>query len=87
MSSSKNKTYKLEEWISLSVVIFRMLAVCWSAAAIHEKSSDTVGTLDDVPIDNNTQEVKMFREFASSTKVVLSGLRLFSITKGLILTV
>jgi Trehalose receptor len=85
--SSSKTNYNLEEWVSLSVVLYRVIVICLSTASVNDKATETLEMIDDVPVENYTEEIKSFRDFVTTTKVSLSGLKLFSITKGLILTV
>lgn len=74
-------------WTTLIQLIFRVLTVCFFAAKINENSSKTTAIINTVPVENGVAEIKHFQDFLANTKVFLTGMGLFSLTKGLILTV
>lgn len=71
----------------LAMLASRMISVCYHAASIHEKSMETLELVNSIPVENDMPEIKQFKSFLASTKVLLTAMGYFSLTKGLILTV
>lgn len=85
--ATRHTSDSLPQWISLILLIHRLLAVCYCAAKVADRSSETIAILNCVSPMNSLSEIKHFQEFLSTSKNVLTGLGYFSLTKGLILTV
>lgn len=77
----------LPRWASLILIGYRMLAVCYFAAAVHEKAANTAEIMNTVPVTSNLAEIKHFQNFLTSSRVALTGRGFFALKKGLILTV
>lgn len=87
MFSSPTLTNNIPLWISLFDVSFRLLSVCYLAARVHETAAKTSHIINSVPIGNTVAEIKQFHDFLATTKIALSGMGFFSLTKGLMLKV
>lgn len=73
--------------VALVSFCWRMLMLIFHAAKIHETSSETSRILNEIPADNILPEIRYFREYLATNKVVLTGRGFFALTKRLMLTV
>lgn len=64
-----------------------MFTVCFCAAKVEEKYSDTSKIINALSATCNVKEIKYFQGFLSTSKAVLSGMGFFFLTKGMILKV
>lgn len=78
---------KLYFWVSLSFLITRTLAVSLFASYIHDESKKTYDALRTIPRYSWCIEAYRFSEEIVNETVALSGMKLFHLTRQLILTV
>ena len=77
----------LPEWISIILPLCRMIAVCYFASKINDRSLETIEIINSISVENDMTEIRHFHDFLATTKVALSGMGFFFLTKRLIFTV
>lgn len=85
--SSPTIVDSLPRWASLVLISYRMLAVCFFAAKVHEQASNTAEIMNSIPVANSLSEIKHFHDFLTTSRIALTGMGFFALKKGLILTV
>ncbi|XP_030378343.1 gustatory receptor 5a for trehalose [Scaptodrosophila lebanonensis] len=74
-------------YFSLSFLLIRSLAVLLYVSAVNERANEPLGLLRLVPAATYNEEVARFGNELAGEEVALSGLRFFSVTRKLVLTV
>lgn len=83
--TSAPRADSIPQWVGLIQLSFRMFSVCHFTAKLNEVASRTTQIINGVPVSNNSAEIKQFHDFLTTTKVALTGMGFFSLTKGLML--
>lgn len=73
--------------ITLVSFCWRILMLIFHAAKIHETAMETSRILNEIPAENLVPEIRYFREYLATNRVVLTGRGFFALTKKLMLTV
>lgn len=74
-------------WYSLIFLCSRMLFVCYFASNVYDESLKLLTIIHSVPSICYNQIIKRFLDHLKSTKIALSGMGLFFVTKPMILGV
>lgn len=77
----------LYSWVSAFILIVRTLAVFLVASRVNDESKKTIKILHYVPSNLWDMEVKRFTNDIFCNTVALSGMKFFSLTHTLILSV
>lgn len=74
-------------WFSLVLIILRTCAVTFSLANINDESKKPINILRSIPSESWNSETERFLNDVINNNVALTGLRLFSINRKLVLSV